>query len=83
LASHRGFDDSAETGIAATGARSAQSRRAASSCRSAFCTAVHSFPQRNFQISLANKKHQVYRLAQIEPGSVKNLAAQLKEGAIA
>jgi hypothetical protein len=55
----------------------------AGSCRQAFCTAVHSFPQRNFQISLANKKRQVYCSGQIEPGSLKNLTAQLKEGATA
>jgi hypothetical protein len=71
------FDDSAETGIAAT------RRVPVGSCRLAFCTAVHSFPQTSFQILLANKKHQVYRFAQVEPGSLKNLAAQLKEGAIA
>ena len=58
-------------------------RLAVASCRLAFCTVVHSFPQRSFQISLANEKRQVYRFAQIEPGSLKNLAAQLKEGAIA
>jgi hypothetical protein len=49
----------------------------------AFCTAVHSFPQPILQISLAKKKHQVYRLPQIEPGSLKNLTAQLNEGATA
>jgi hypothetical protein len=48
-----------------------------------FCTIVHSFPQRNFQIPLAKKKRQVYALTQIEPGSLKNFAAQLKEGAMA
>jgi hypothetical protein len=31
-----------------------------------FCTIVHSFPQLNFQISLAKKNGQVYALAQIE-----------------
>jgi len=40
---------------------------------------VHSFPQSKLQIPLAKKKRQVYSLAQIEPGSVKNFAAQLKE----
>jgi len=48
-----------------------------------FCTAVHSFPQLNFQISLVRKNRRVYRHAQIEPGSLKNLTAQLKEGAAA
>jgi len=48
-----------------------------------FCTVVHSFPQLSFQISLARKNLQVYCLAQIEPGSLKNLAAQLNEGAAA
>jgi len=51
--------------------------------RNCFCTGVHSFPQLNFQISLAKKKRQVYRHTQIGPGSVKNLTAQLKEGAAA
>jgi hypothetical protein len=51
--------------------------------RPAFCTAVHSFPQWNLQISLAKKKPRVYRPPQIEPGSLKNLTAQLKEGATA
>jgi hypothetical protein len=46
-----------------------------------FYTAVHSFPQRNLQISLAKKKRQVYSPGQIEPGSLKDFAAQLKEGA--
>jgi hypothetical protein len=36
-----------------------------------------------FLIALAKKKRRVYRLAQIEPGSLKNLTAQLKEGAAA
>jgi hypothetical protein len=44
---------------------------------------VHSFPQRNLQISLAKKKRKVYSLDQIEPGSLKIFAAQLKEGATA
>jgi len=48
-----------------------------------FCTVVHSFPQLNFQNSLAKKKRVVYRHTQIEPGSLKNLTAQLKEGAAA
>jgi hypothetical protein len=48
-----------------------------------FCTGVHSFPQLSFQISLAKKKRRVYRAVQIEPGSLKNLTAQLKEGAAA
>jgi hypothetical protein len=42
---------------------------------------VHSFPQLRFQIPLAKKKRRVYLDAQIEPGSLKNLTAQLKEGA--
>ena len=46
-----------------------------------FCTVVHSFPQLNFQIFLAKRKLRVYLHAQIEPGSLKNLTAQLKEGA--
>jgi hypothetical protein len=41
-----------------------------------FCTAVHSFPQRRFEIPLAGKNRQVYPLAQIEPESFKNFAAQ-------
>jgi hypothetical protein len=32
---------------------------------------------------LARPKQQVYSHAQIEPGSLKNFAAQLKEGAVA
>jgi len=40
---------------------------------------MHSFPQRNFQIPLARKKRWAYAHAQIEPGSLKNFAAQLKE----
>src|SRR5207237_9486579 len=48
---------------------------------SPFCTTVHSFPHPNFQIPLAKKNGRVYSLTQIEPGSLKNLAAQLKEGA--
>jgi hypothetical protein len=32
---------------------------------------------------LPKKKEQVYRLGQIEPGSLKNLTAQWKEGATA
>jgi hypothetical protein len=44
---------------------------------------MHRFPQLSFQISLAKKKRQVYCDAQIEPGSLKNLTAQLKEGAAA
>jgi hypothetical protein len=43
-----------------------------------FCTAVHSFPQRNFQIPLARKNRRVYPPAQIEPESFKNFAAQWK-----
>src|SRR5215472_6661725 len=50
---------------------------------SPFCTTVHSFPQPNFPIPLAKKNGRVYALAQIEPGSLKNLTAQLKEGAAA
>src|SRR5215472_8939980 len=50
---------------------------------SPFCTTVHSFPQPNFQIPLAKKNGRVYSLPQIEPGSLKNLTAQLKEGAAA
>ena len=50
---------------------------------SPFCTTVHSFPQPNFPIPLAKKSARVYSLAQIEPGSLKNLTAQLKEGAAA
>ena len=50
---------------------------------SEFCTAAHSFPQLKLEISLAKKKDQVYRLGQIEPGGLKNLTAQLKEGATA
>jgi hypothetical protein len=42
---------------------------------------MHSFPQGDFQIPLAKKKHWAYSHAQIEPGSLKNFAAQLKEGA--
>jgi len=42
---------------------------------------VHRFPQAKLQKPLAKKKQQVYSLAQIEPGSLKNFAAQLKEGA--
>ena len=38
----------------------------------AFCTGVHSFPQKNFAISLASKKDPVYGFTQIEPGSLKN-----------
>ena len=52
-------------------------------CGSPFCTIVHSFPQPKFQIRLAKKNGRVYSLGQIEPGSLKNLAAQLKEGAAA
>jgi hypothetical protein len=48
-----------------------------------FCTGMHRFPQLSFQISLARKKRRVYLLVQIEPGSLKNLTAQLKEGAAA
>jgi hypothetical protein len=44
---------------------------------------VHSFPQGNFQIPLAKKSPQAYCHGQIEPGSLKNFAAQLKEGAAA
>jgi hypothetical protein len=44
---------------------------------------LHTFPQPNFQIPLAEKKRQAYPLFQIEPGSLKNFAAQLKEGATA
>ena len=50
---------------------------------SPFCTNVHSFPQPGFQIPLAKKNGRVYCFAQIEPGSLKNLTAQLKEGAAA
>jgi hypothetical protein len=46
-----------------------------------FCTALHSFPQLNFQISLAKERPEVYGHSQIEPGSLKDLTAQLKEGA--
>ena len=74
MAWFRRFDD-APTGRGATGE--------GGSCYLAFCTIVHSFPQRSFSISLANKKHRVYRLEQIEPRGLKNLTAQLKEGAIA
>jgi hypothetical protein len=42
---------------------------------------MHNFPQSSFPISLARKKRQVYLHSQIEPGSLKNLTAQLKEGA--
>ena len=52
-------------------------------CNFGFCTGVHSFPQLKFQISLAKKKGWAYSHAQIEPGSLKNLTAQLKEGAAA
>ncbi len=48
-----------------------------------FCTYVHRFPQSNLQKTLANLKREVYSHSQIEPGSVKNFAAQLKEGAAA
>jgi hypothetical protein len=44
------------------------------------CTAFH---RETFRFSLPTKKHRVYREAQIEPGSLKNLTAQLKEGATA
>ena len=44
---------------------------------------MHSFPQPKFQIPLAKKNDRVYPLPQIEPGSLKNLTAQLKEGAAA
>jgi hypothetical protein len=37
----------------------------------------------SFQIPLARKERRIYLLAQIEPGSLKNLTAQLKEGAAA
>src|SRR5215472_18626275 len=50
---------------------------------SPFCTVVHSFPQTKFQIPLAKESARGYSLAQIEPGSLKNLTAQLKEGAAA
>ena len=50
---------------------------------SPFCTNVHSFPQPGFQIPLAKKNGRVYSVGQIEPGSLKNLTAQLKEGAAA
>lgn len=50
---------------------------------SPFCTNVHSFPQPGFQIPLAKENGRVYSLDQIEPGSLKNLTAQLKEGAAA
>jgi hypothetical protein len=46
-----------------------------------FCTAVHTYPQPNFQIPLAKKKRPAYSLPHIEPGSRKNFAAQWKEGA--
>jgi hypothetical protein len=46
-----------------------------------FCTGMHSFPQLNFEIPLAKKNRQAYSLAQVEPGRLKNLTAQLKEGA--
>ena len=48
-----------------------------------FCTGVHSIPQLKFLISLARKMGEVYRSLQIEPGSLKTLTAQLKEGAAA
>ena len=48
-----------------------------------FCTGVHSFPQRNFQKPLAKKNDQSYLRFQIGPGSLKNFAAQLNEGAMA
>lgn len=41
-----------------------------------FCTAVHSFPQRRFEIPLARENYEVYPLARIEPESFKNFAAQ-------
>ena len=44
---------------------------------------MHSFPQLSFQISLAKKIGQGLFSRQIEPGSLKNLTAQLKEGAAA
>jgi hypothetical protein len=44
---------------------------------------MHSFPQGDGQIPLAMLQHEVYSHAQIEPGSLKNFAAQLKEGAAA
>jgi hypothetical protein len=44
---------------------------------------VHSFPQPNLPIPLAKKNGRVYALAQVEPGSLKNFTAQLKEGAAA
>jgi hypothetical protein len=42
---------------------------------------LHNFPQRNFQKALAKPRGEIYRPSQIEPGSLKNFAAQLKEGA--
>ena len=52
-------------------------------CPGHFCTVMHSDPQVRFEKPLAKKKFRAYCLYQIEPGSVKNFAAQLKEGAIA
>jgi hypothetical protein len=42
---------------------------------------VHSFPQGNTKKPLAKGQWNIYRHAQIEPGSLKNFSAQLKEGA--
>jgi hypothetical protein len=44
---------------------------------------MHSFPQANLQIPLAKENIHAYSDAQIGPGSLKNFAAQLKEGAAA
>jgi hypothetical protein len=44
---------------------------------------MHSFPQSIFQILLAMRNLEVYSPPQIEPGSLKNFAAQLNEGAMA
>ena len=45
-----------------------------------FCTIVHTFPQWK---PLAKPKGEVYAARQIEPRSLRNFAAQLKEGATA
>jgi len=42
---------------------------------------VHSFPQGDFQKALARPDGEVYLPCQIEPGSLRNFAAQLKGGA--
>jgi hypothetical protein len=44
---------------------------------------MHTNPQVRFEKPLAKQKRRAYSPFQIEPGSLKNFAAQLKEGAIA